>query len=211
MPPRPAHPMPQKSTPPITPNGEPLDAALNRFVRYVKDNNPALSGGEKVTALQNGLNLFNAEGVLRRKPQPGAHGFLPLKEDGDPGPKTRAALRQTLARLGPNRVTEAYALGRFNTFARTADPDALKTETESIFTPLYPRTRAAEAHPLVAEALQDTLNQLAGEDDDRDFVPLKVDGAIGPKTQAGFARILARVGPDSVTRRLARTLALWRH
>jgi len=104
-----------------------------------------------------------------------------IAEDGQYGPQTDFALKHATAQLGPDKVAEGLALGRFNTFTRDA------------------QSRGDTAPPKVeAGTLQATLNGFGQN--------LKQDDWIGPKTTQAFAQALRQEDADQVTQALGRTL-----
>lgn len=203
--PKPAFPFPKEPAPITTSDGRPFDDASDRFGRHVAAAAGDTPVPDLVAGLQSGMNLFNDQ-------HPAGRRFTPLAEDGDFGPKTQAALHQTLADIGSGRTTEALALGRFNTFARQAvgrsDAEGLKSTAEAVFGPLFPREQRRDVHPKVAELLQHTINDIGVEQDDRPE-PISVDGDIGPQTAGGFGRAVRAAGPEEFTRRFARNLGFF--
>ncbi|MEW5726572.1 MAG: hypothetical protein AB1918_01985, partial [Pseudomonadota bacterium] len=105
---------------------------------------------------------------------------------------------------------EAFALGRFNTFARNAQrngsADGLEARTHAIFGPLF-RSPDAKAPKVEGGVLQETLNTIGPRHHD-DWEPLKVDNWIGPKTTDAFGRVLKAEDPDEVTTAFGRGLGL---
>lgn len=206
--PEPAFSVPKDPTRIVTSDGQPLEHALERLGRHVAAASGDAPVPDVVMGLQSGLNLVDTDtgGSGTRRPA--------LAEDGEFGTSTQDALHRTLVRLGPSRVEEALALGRFNTFARqgaaSAEPDDLKTTAQTIFGPLFPRGRSGDAHAMVAQALQDTVNDFASERPDGVNDPIAVDGDIGPETGGAFKRTVAAVGPEHFTRQLARNLGFLR-
>ena len=78
--------LPETPAPARTREGEPLDAALNRFAPAMGRLAAKESVGKAVESLQKGLNILNgarSEGTIRS----------PLKVDGVFGPKTKSGLR----------------------------------------------------------------------------------------------------------------------
>lgn len=204
--PAPAFPIPQEPTRVVIPDGRPLEHALERLGRHIEATSGDATVPHVVMGLQSGLNIVDMESEERSEPM--------LVEDGEFGPRTKGALHRTLVRLGPGRVEEALALGRFNAFARgsadSGDPGELKVTARTIFGPLFPQARAGDAHSMVAQALQDTVNDLAAERADGDDHRIAVDGDIGPETFGAFKRTVATVGPEHLTRRFARNLGFLR-
>ncbi|MBI5164413.1 MAG: hypothetical protein HY985_10985 [Magnetospirillum sp.] len=193
--PQPIRPIPAEAAPPLTPDGEDLWQATARLGRKL-----AGSGNlpEAVGGLQRGLNMLDTDRA-------------PLAEDGVYGPQTDYALKRATARLGPARVEEALALGRFNRFARQAERDGsaegLAATTQGAFAPLFRAPGDAKAPKVEAGILQETLNAHGGRTFD-DWQPLKVDGWIGPKTTEAFARLLPEHGADALTAAYGRGLGL---
>ncbi|CAA7623034.1 hypothetical protein [Magnetospirillum sp. UT-4] len=211
--PTPIRPIPEQPSPHTTPNGEDLWQATARIGSKVA----AVAGSDgyanAVTGLQRGLNMLNASNPLpKRSPAYGPYtGLGPVDEDGQYGPQTDFALKHATARLGPAKVEEGLALGRFNTFARDAqrngNPDGLEDKTHSIFGPLF-RGSGDDTSPKVeGGVLQETLNDFGSRNRD-DWEPLKVDNWIGPKTTQAFGTVLQDEDADSLTRSFGRGLGL---
>ncbi|MGE5505973.1 MAG: hypothetical protein ACM31L_16245 [Actinomycetota bacterium] len=205
-------------TPPIaplphaTPSGEDLWQASGRMGQSVLAAADASGLQAAVKALQRGLNLMNDANPLQR-PSDAWGPATPLgrlSEDGTYGPETDFAMKHALARLGPAKVEDGLALGRWNGFARQAQasgtPDGLDQATHGIFGPLY-RDAGADGPKPEAGVLQQTLNDLGGKAFD-DWTPLAVDDAIGPKTTKAFGRVLQAEDADTVTEQFGRGLGL---
>ncbi|MEO5373161.1 MAG: hypothetical protein H7840_02650 [Alphaproteobacteria bacterium] len=209
--PGPAFPFPQEPTPVVTHDGKPFEDVLDRFGRHVADTSGDAPVPEVVKSLQSGLNMLTME---KKEKAPAKKWTPPLEEDGDFGPMTRDILHKILVRHGPGRAEEALALGRFNGFARqaseTLDPIDLKSTTETAFGPLFPRGNSGDAHAMVARTLQDTVNDVAADQDDDRHPSIAVDGDIGPETARGFGRSVGAVGAEDFTRRFARNLGFFR-
>lgn len=211
--PSPIRPIPEQPSPHVTPQGEDLWQATARIGTKVADAAGSDGYANAVTGLQRGLNMLNASNPLpKRSPAYGPYtGLGPVDEDGKYGPQTDFALKHATARLGPAKVEEGLALGRFNTFARDAqkngNPDGLEDKTHSIFGPLF-RGSADDKSPKVeGGVLQETLNDLGSRNRD-DWEPLKVDNWIGPKTTQAFGSVLQDEDADSLTRSFGRGLGL---
>lgn len=202
--PTPIRPIPQQTSPHTTPQGEDLWQATARIGRQVAD--AAVNDGtaQAVTGLQRGLNMLGEANPLpARSPAYAPYTKLgSVDEDGQYGPQTDFALKHAAARLGPNKVDEAFALGRFNTFARNAqrngNAQGLEDKTHSLFGPLFRGASDGTAPKVEGRVLQETLNGF-GQD-------LKVDNWIGPKTTAAFHTVLQEHDPDEVTRAFGRGL-----
>ncbi|MEO5374724.1 MAG: hypothetical protein H7840_10645 [Alphaproteobacteria bacterium] len=209
--PGPAFPLPKESAPVVTHDGQPFEDVLDRFGRHVADTSGDAPVPEVVKSLQSGLNMLTME---KTEKAPAKKWTPPLEEDGDFGPMTRDVLHKTLVRHGPGRAEEALALGRFNGFARkateTLDPLDLKSTTETVFGPLFPRGTPGDVHAMVARTLQDTVNDVAADQDDDRHPSIAVDGDIGPETARGFGRTVGAVGAEDFTRRFARNLGFFR-
>ena len=166
-----------------------------------------------VTGLQRGLNMLSEANPLpKRSPAYAPYTKLaPVTEDGQYGPQTDFALKHATARLGPDKVDEAFALGRFNTFARNAkrngNPEGLEDRTHSIFGPLFRDPANSKAPKVEGGVLQETLNDIGGHNRD-DWEPLKVDHWIGPKTTDAFNTTLRENDADELTRAFGRRLGL---
>jgi len=211
--PRPIRPIPEQPGSHTTPDGGDLWQATARIGGRVAD--AAVSDGtaDAVKGLQRGLNMLNeADPLGTRSPAYGPYTKLaPVDEDGKYGPQTDFAMKHATARLGPAKVEEGLALGRFNTFARAAqangNSEGLEDKTHSIFGPLFRDPKDARAPKVEGGVLQETLNQIGPKHHD-DWQPLKVDGWIGPKTTGAFGRVLKHEDADAVTRSFGRGLGL---
>ena len=212
MEPKPIRPIPEEPKPILTADGKPLDLDLKRIgrkiVRDAKDDGLA----SVIKRLQGGLNLLRDA----KEPKAGFEAFSKLKEDGVPGPKTRANLRRAVAQLGAPRIEEGLALDRFNRFARDGQRKGfgrLGEITEKSFGPLFrgpgrePKTPAGR---IEAVTLQETLNDLGKTQFGQDrFKPLKLDGDIGQKTTDVFSQIAGALGPEHVTNRFGEFLGFF--
>lgn len=187
--PEPVRKMPEKPKALATPNGELVSNALQRFAARIAK--PVHDDGETnvVKALQSGLSMLGDV----------------LKVDGVAGPKTKAALKRTVAKRGAGRAEEAFGIGRFRNFAETerntgGSASGLKQTVEKEVQPLF----GAGKPKLAAETLQESLNDLgakaAQERNKPAPEPLKVDGVIGPKTTDAFRSALADNGPEKLTK-----------
>lgn len=190
--PAPKHPIPTKSSPVAMKSGGDLADGLKRVATTLTRAAANDGAAPVVTALQRGLNM-------------GGH---QLRVDGDPGPKTLAAVKKTLVKDGPAKIDEARALGAFNGFATDAkskktsvaanDLDGFVRKTVE---PLFDAkaddtTEATNPRPMVAGvALQKSLNELAAND----TKPLKEDGVLGSKTVDAFQNALAASDIDDLT------------
>lgn len=187
--PKPVREIPAKSKGVAAPNGEPVSDVLKRIAGKLA--RPIDADGEVnvVKALQSGLALLGE----------------PLTVDGVSGPKTKAALKRTIAKNGAGRAEEAFAMGRFKRFAeieRKAGGSAsgLKNTIEKDVQPLF-----GARHPQVAaETLQESINDLnvTAAQEHRKSAPelLKVDGDIGPKTTDAVRIALAENGPERLAK-----------
>lgn len=205
--PQPIRPIPETPSPHTTPQGEDLWQATGRIGQKVGEAAQADGTANAVKSLQRGLNMLNGANPLPdRSPAYGPATKLgPIAEDGAYGPQTDFALKQATARLGRNKVEDGFALGRFNTFARTAqqsgNADGLEAATHGAFGPLF------QTPKVEAGVLQETLNDLGAQAHD-DWEPLKVDNWIGPKTTEAFGKVLKSADADSMTTAFGRGLGL---
>jgi GH24 family phage-related lysozyme (muramidase) len=204
--PTPIRPIPEQPSPHTTPQGEDLWQATARIGQQMADAAGSDGTAEAVKGLQRGLNMLNEANPLpKRSPAYGPYTKLgPVDEDGQYGPQTDFALKHATARLGPNKVDEAFALGRFNTFARNAqrngNPEGLEDRSHSIFGPLFRDPADGAAPKVEGGILQETLNGF-GQD-------LKVDNWVGPKTTEAFNTVLRENDADELTRAFGRGLGL---
>jgi len=171
-----------------------------------KDGQPVMDGvlgaGAKIADMagKNGLSTairgaqtgFN----LLRKLQSGSeNGRRPdlLKTDGLYGPRTKQALRGSVAELGRPKVENAVALGTFQNLLEKKRGDLAQTAHDS-FSGLFQKSapfKIADRSPTPwGLVVQDTLNDVGGDG----FKPLKSDGWIGPKTADAFRRTVKPSG-----------------
>jgi hypothetical protein len=185
----------------------PLKAALSRIGRKVASNIDNDGSMRAIKGLQHGLNLFSPK--AKTSPLP----IAKLLTDGIFGPKTRTALKQSVAGLGSDKVEEGLALGRFHDFAKRTPnygTKGLGRMTETAFGPLFRNPKKPVKVPterLEATSLQESLNDLGGKSSGfKGWTPLRTDGQIGPKTQSAFGRVLTAAGPDRLTRIFGKNL-----
>ncbi|MCF3628169.1 hypothetical protein RJ527_08840 [Thalassospiraceae bacterium LMO-SO8] len=202
-------------------DGMDLTRAVGRLAERVADVAETQGSRDAVRFLQRGLTILNqaataAQGAgADRAPAPGPM-FQDLKDDGDPGPKTRAALRTAAARLGSAKIEEALALGRFEAALRGlaggASPDGLRAATSASFAELFRDPAAGDPQTPTeeGESLQMSVNDLGkvllGP---RGFTALREDGIIGPKTEAALMRVLRAAGPRRLTETMGRNLGFF--
>lgn len=184
-----------------TVSGEPLEQALERTVAPLARMADATGAADAVRGAQTGLNLLDTPDADGRRLLD-----APLKVDGDPGPKTRAALTRAVARLGAAKVNEAIALGRLRQAAERAGAGTADRELGEVarqaLAPLFRSPFAPAARAVENEVLQETLNALGAAP------ALAIDGDVGPKTEAAFRSAARLLGADQLTRRLADGLGL---
>lgn len=202
--PQPIRPIPVQASPHTTPDGQDLWEATGKLGQQV-----AVAAGSDgyenaVKGLQRGLNMLNPSSPLPKR-SPAYGPYTPLgqvEEDGSYGPQTDFALKHATARLGPDKVAEGFALGRFNTFARNAqragNAEGLEAATHGAFGPLFRDPTDTQAPKVEGGVLQKTLNRIGGEAND-DWKALKVDNWIGPKTTEAFGSLLKSEDPDHLT------------
>lgn len=192
-------------------DGGPIHKGLGRIGALVERHAEKGSFAPSIRSLQTGLNILSDTESERRimagePPEP----FDALKEDGDFGPKSRLALKRALTNLGPGKVEEGYALGRFRQLAGSGDGASLGEEIDRSFAPLFPGARNRsnpDARRVEIEALQTTLNDIGRKEfGPRDWRPIAEDGHIGPGTLAAFNRIAKVAGPQRLTRRFGANL-----
>lgn len=196
--PSPSDPSPNKPprTPP--PDGGDLWQATAKIGQQVTDAAGTDGYEHAVKGLQRGLNILNASNPLpERSPAYGPYTKLaPVEEDGQYGPQTDFALKHATARLGPAKVQDGLALGRFNTFARQAqsrgNADGLEAATNGAFGPLFRASGDDKSPKVEGGVLQETLNTIGPQHHD-DWENLKVDNWVGPKTRTAFGRGLGLV------------------
>lgn len=196
-----------------TADGQDLARALHRLAGRVADVAEANGRRDAVKFLQRGLNALNRALTEAGTDRPL---FADLKDDGDPGPKTRGALRAITTRLGPAKAEEALALGRFDALlramARGEAAGDLRGEAEAAFARLFrdPRRPAAGGRTEEGESIQMAVNDLGtGLLNADGFRPLREDGVIGPVTKDAFRRVLAASGPDRMLDAVGRNLGFY--
>ncbi|NFV81001.1 hypothetical protein [Magnetospirillum aberrantis] len=202
--PMPIRPIPEQPSPHTTPQGEDLWQATARLGGKLAAAAGMDGYAQTVQGLQRGLNMLNnANPLPARSAAYGPYTKLgPVDEDGQYGPQTDFALKHATARLGPAKVEDGLALGRFNTFARAAqssgNAEGLENKTHAIFGPLLHKDD--QAPKVEGGALQMALNGFGQN--------LKVDNWIGPKTTQAFADVLKEQDSDTLTRSLGRELGM---
>ncbi|MBL4720094.1 MAG: hypothetical protein JKY20_03035 [Alphaproteobacteria bacterium] len=174
----------------------------------------AIGPAEVVRALQNGLNLLNrvrTEKLGKKGDGASSPLFSELKDDGDPGPKTRAAFKRAAATLGPAKVKEGMALGRFKRLADSPTFGELRKSTENIFGNLFRKPSAARKQRITDEGfgLQATINDLGRDTLGNAFKPIKEDGDIGLKTSSAFEQVLPAASGDTFTSKLGENLGFF--
>jgi len=116
-----------------------------------------------------------------------------LKTDGLFGPRTKQALRGSVAELGRPKVENAVALGSFQNLLEKKRGDLAQTAHDSFSglfqkpAPFRPDDKSPTPWGLV---VQDTINDFGGDA----FKSLKSDGWIGPKTADAFRRTVKPSG-----------------
>ncbi len=209
--PPPIRTIPDQPSPHLTPEGEDLWQATGRLGGKLAEAAATDGADNAVKSLQRGLNMLGDANPLPARSAAYAPytKLSPVAEDGAYGPQTDFALKHAAARLGPGKVEEAFALGRFNTFAREAqrsgNPEGLEAKTHTVFAPLFRDPADTKAPKLEGGALQETLNDLGPRGQD-DWTPLKVDNWIGPKTTEAFGKVLKTEDADGVTAAFGRGL-----
>lgn len=209
--PTPIRAIPDQPSPHVTPQGGDLWQATGKLGGKVAEAAQIDGADNAVKSLQRGLNMLNGANPLPARSAAYAPytKFAPVDEDGAYGPQTDFALKHAAARLGPAKVEEAFALGRFNTFAREAqrngNAEGLEDRTHSVFGPLFRGTADTKSPKMEGGVLQETLNDLGPRSHD-DWTPLKVDNWIGPKTTEAFGKLLKSEDSDGLTAAFGRGL-----
>lgn len=120
---------------------------------------------------------------------------VPLKTDGQFGPKSAQALKKAIAALGPTKVEETNALGQFQNKVQAAkksgDVKTVIKDVVQVVDPLLPKKKD------VGLALQSTINDIA--QNDNQIPTLKEDGIIGPKTEGAFGMALKKMDAEELT------------
>jgi hypothetical protein len=205
--PKPVREVSDKPVPHLTKEGEDLWKASTRMGDKLGTIAETDGYSPSVKAMQRGLNMLNeSAGQPERSETWGPYTKQePLKMDGEYGPKTDFALKDTLACHGETKADDALALGRFGNFAdqvkQSGKADGLEKAAKDIFGPLYGGSDAPNG------VLQETLNKVGGESVDG-WQDLKVDDWIGPKTTDAFAGVMENVDPEDFTRSFGQGLGL---
>lgn len=188
-------PPPRTPEPAHDPAGRPIPDGARTIGRQIAHMGDAETLPGAVTTLQSALNRLSGNG-----PDPDGRDLPILKQDGDFGPRTRGALHRAIARHGAERVAEETGLARFadhvtrSRAGGTGPGDDLETVTETAFGPLLgdPARRPAKGSPTPwGLGVQMALNDL-GHAKRPDWRPLKEDGRVGPRTEAGFRSLIDR-------------------
>lgn len=140
-----------------------------------------------------------------------------LKIDGVPGPRTRRMVKMAAARWGAPKVEEGLALGRFARVANAIQAGRrggdIGPHVRGTFGPLFRSSKTPTPKSNVEEdgALQATINELGNGLGQKAFgpdahKPVREDGAVGPKTEAAFRKILPAGGADRFTSAFGRNL-----
>ncbi|HBC08261.1 MAG TPA: hypothetical protein DC046_11880 [Rhodospirillaceae bacterium] len=204
-------------------DGVDLSRAIGRLAERVADISETQGPRDAVRFLQRGLTILNQAATeaadssgFEDRARPRGPMFQDLADDGDPGPKTRAALRTAAARLGSAKIEEALALGHFEAALRGltggAPVGGLREATSASFGELFrdPATNDPQTPTEEGESLQMTVNDLGkvllGP---RGFTALREDGIIGPKTEAALSRVLKAAGPRRLTETMGRNLGFF--
>jgi len=181
-----------------TPEGYPLNDAINWAGERVANRIDRHGIEKAISWLQGGLNMI---GYKENR----------LLEDGQFGPETDFAFRKTVAAKGPGRVEDGLALAEFRDYARQAerknDVSDLAHRTLDIFGPLY-RMNPQDEPKHESGALQASLNDLGPKHLGDSWQPLKLDDWIGPKTTQSFADVLSAVGSDTLAQNYGSWLGL---
>jgi GH24 family phage-related lysozyme (muramidase) len=204
--PTPIRPINEKPVPARGKGGKTMVENLNMLAKAVAVPRSGEAAPEVVKALQTGLNILNrARTNKMAKKQFGSAKpmFSELKGDGIAGPKTRGAFKTTAAKLGPAKVKEGMALGRFKRFAEAPMFGDLRAKSEGAFGSLFRRPSASKPKSTdEGLGLQATINDLGGDTFGNSFKLIKEDGDIGPKTETAFNQVLPTAGADSFTSKL---------
>jgi GH24 family phage-related lysozyme (muramidase) len=188
-------------------DGKPVAENLNMLAKAVAAPRNGEASPDVVKALQAGLNILNrvrTDKLAKKQFGSASPLFSELKNDGVAGPKTRGAFKAAAAKLGPAKIREGMALGRFRRLAEAPKRGDLRTKTEGAFGDLFRKPSASSKPKSTDEGLglQATINDLGGDTFGNSFKPIKEDGDIGPKTETAFNQVLPAAGADSFTSKL---------
>jgi len=222
MAPLPRRPLATVPVPARTADGMDLARAVGRLAERVADVAETSGSRDAVRFLQRGLTILNQAHTGARETAPEGRGlpdgplFRDLVDDGDPGPKTRGALRTAAARLGTAKVEEALALGRFEAalgeLAGGAPAGGARDAAARAFAELFrdPEGDAPPGATEEGESLQMSVNDLGRSLlGPRGFTALREDGIVGPKTEAALMRVLRAAGPRRLTEAMGRNLGFF--
>ena len=196
-----------KAVKPINEKPAPAKTDLKAIAEAVAKPLGEESGPEVAKALQAGLNILN-----RVRTEKGAKSplFSELKIDGITGPKTRGAFKQTARKLGPAKLEEGMALGRFERFAEAPGSKDLRAKTASAFGDLFRKPSAAQPRSSdEGYALQATINDLGRDSGLSGFAPIREDGDVGPRTERAFKQVLPSAGAGRFTAKLGQHLGFF--
>ncbi|MGB0683867.1 MAG: hypothetical protein ACPGOV_14230 [Magnetovibrionaceae bacterium] len=227
--------IPTETSPAKAADRKPLSQALGDFAKSLSKALETATQTDQVKTAQEALNILNNRSQKNgnESPQP------MLAVDGQAGPKTRAALKNTLVQNKPSHVQDSVALASFKPTvqkaAQSGTAHALNQATGKSFgglfskpqaqqpnatTPTKPKLgsgpttlgrRAEQSNPL-GLGLQIAVN-FAAEDHglfaSKAVEPLKEDGIVGPKTEAAFGKVAKEIGSDDMLDRIGQEMGLF--
>ena len=125
-----------------------------------------------------------------------------LKKDGIPGPKTIAATRRAVVALGSHKVTRATRVGRFDEILRR--PPLTPDTVDEAAQVLFGGHGASVGADGPARLLQVGINGFGRETLKSNWLPIAIDGVIGPKTVTSLGWLDRLTGTGAVARNLAK-------
>jgi LysM repeat protein len=212
--PAPIRPINEKPVPARGKGGKTMVENLNMLAKAVAVPRSGEGAPEVVKALQTGLNILNrirTDKLAKKQFGSTSPLFSDIKDDGITGPKTRGAFKSAAAKLGPAKIKEGMALGRFKRFANAPKFGELRSKAAGAFGGLFRKPPAASKPKITDEGfgVQATINDLGRDAFGNDFKPIREDGDIGPMTETAFKQVLPAAGADTFTSKLSDNLGFF--
>ncbi|MGB0681712.1 MAG: hypothetical protein ACPGOV_03360 [Magnetovibrionaceae bacterium] len=227
--------IPTEATPAKAADGNPLSQAIGDFAKSLSKALETANHTDQVKTAQEAVNILNNRSQKNgnESPQP------MLAVDGQAGPKTRAALKNTLVRHKPSHVQDSVALASFKPTvqkaAQSGTAHALNQATGKSFGGLFSKPKAQQTTTAMAKkpkqgsgptplgrraeqsspqgfGLQIALNDAAEDHGlfaSNTVEPLREDGIVGPKTEAAFGMVAKEIGSDDMLDRIGQGMGLF--
>ena len=214
MSPVPNRPINRNPVPARGKDGRPTAESLGALAKAVVLPLGGEAAPDVVEALQGGLNILNrarSDKLMAAKSGSVSPLFSELRNDGIAGPKTRTAFKAAARALGPAKIKEGVALGRFKRLADAPKPGGLRLTAEASFGDLFRKPSKAPGPKMTHEGLglQATINDIGRDAFGNKFQPIKEDGDIGAKSEAAFDQVLPATGPEKITSKLGENLGFF--